>query len=67
MKGYLNNEFETKLCIDSENWYHTGDLIRCDEDGFYYIIGRLKNIIKINGMQVSPIELVKKTFFFTKK
>lgn len=58
MKGYLNNELETKLCIDSDGWYKTGDLVRCDKDGYYYIIGRLKNMIKVNGMQVSPVELV---------
>lgn len=59
MKGYLNNELETKLCIDTDGWYHTGDVVCCDEDGYYYITGRLKNMIKVNGMQVSPIELVK--------
>uniref|UniRef100_A0A915CP88 Uncharacterized protein n=1 Tax=Ditylenchus dipsaci TaxID=166011 RepID=A0A915CP88_9BILA len=57
MKGYLDDEEETRLSLDSDGWYHTGDIVYFDEDGFYYVVGRIRNMIKVNGLQVSPIEL----------
>jgi acyl-CoA synthetase (AMP-forming)/AMP-acid ligase II len=39
------------------DWLQTGDLVRQDEDGFYYVVGRLKELIKCNGYQVAPAEL----------
>jgi acyl-CoA synthetase (AMP-forming)/AMP-acid ligase II len=57
MKGYLNQPGETAACIDSEGWYHTGDVGYADENGWTYIVDRTKELIKYKGMQVAPAEL----------
>ncbi|KAM7463851.1 hypothetical protein LguiA_031972 [Lonicera macranthoides] len=57
MKGYLGNEEATAATIDSEGWLRTGDLCYFDEDGFIYIVDRIKELIKHNGYQVAPAEL----------
>ena len=57
MKGYLNNDEATAETIDSEGWFHTGDIGRVDKDGFWYITDRLKELIKVKGFQVAPAEL----------
>ncbi|KAL3990131.1 AMP-binding enzyme family protein [Acanthocheilonema viteae] len=57
MKGYLNDTEETKKVIDSSKWLHTGDVMYFDSNGFYFVIDRKKDLIKVNGMQVSPTEL----------
>lgn len=57
MQGYLNNPDATAACIDSNGWFHTGDLGHADEDGYFYIVDRLKELIKYKGMQVAPAEL----------
>lgn len=57
MKGYLNNPGATEAAIDSEGWFHTGDIGHVDEDGYWYITDRLKELIKYKGFQVAPAEL----------
>ena len=57
MKGYLNNPDATAACIDDEAWFHTGDVGYVDEDGYTYIVDRVKELIKYKGLQVAPAEL----------
>jgi long-chain acyl-CoA synthetase len=53
--GYWHNPEETKAVIDSEGWFHTGDLGAIDDDGFLTIIGRKKEIIvTAGGKNVAP-------------
>jgi len=57
MKGYLNNPEATAQTIDSDGWLHTGDIGHYDEDEHFYIVDRVKELIKYNGYQVPPAEL----------
>jgi len=57
MKGYLNNDSATRATIDDDGWLHTGDIGHVDDDGFWYITDRLKELIKFKGFQVAPAEL----------
>ena len=52
MKGYQWNSTATAEAIDSNGWFHTGDLAYHDEDGWFFIAGRLKELIKYKGNQV---------------
>lgn len=58
MKGYHNQPELTAEVIDSEGWFHTGDVARIDNDGHIYITGRIKNMIVLNGgKKVFPEEV----------
>ncbi|KAL8059341.1 hypothetical protein ABFX02_03G080200 [Erythranthe guttata] len=57
MKGYFSNEEATASTLDSEGWLRTGDLCYIDEDGFIFVVDRLKELIKYKGYQVPPAEL----------
>ena len=57
MKGYLNNPEATAGCIDEDGFFHTGDIGHIDEHDHYYIVDRLKELIKYKGFQVPPAEL----------
>ena len=57
MVGYLNNPEATAAAIDANGWLHSGDIARVDEDGFFYIVDRLKELIKCKSYQVAPAEL----------
>ncbi len=46
-------------CFDADGWFHTGDLVRTDADGFFYFLGRLSTMIKTAGANVSAAEVEK--------
>lgn len=57
MKGYYKDPEETAKVIE-DGWLHTGDMGYCDENGYYYITGRKKNVIILsNGENVNPEEI----------
>jgi acyl-CoA synthetase (AMP-forming)/AMP-acid ligase II len=57
MRGYLNNDEATAEALVGDGWIRTGDIGRVDENGFFYIVDRLKELIKYKGHQVAPAEL----------
>jgi len=57
MRGYLNRMEETRATVDSDGWLHTGDIGHADADGHFFIVDRLKELIKYKGMQIAPAEL----------
>ncbi|MGG4446094.1 AMP-binding protein [Brevibacillus porteri] len=57
MKGYYNMPEETVKAIDQEGWLHTGDLATVDEEGYYRITGRLKDMIIRGGENIYPREV----------
>ena len=57
MKGYHKNEAATRAMIDDEHWLHTGDVGYLDDDGYLYVVDRVKELIKYKGLQVAPAEL----------
>ncbi|HWR30331.1 MAG TPA: AMP-binding protein, partial [Negativicutes bacterium] len=56
--GYWNNEAETKKTL-RDGWIYTGDMARRDKDGYYYIVGRKKNMFISGGENVFPPEIEK--------
>ena len=56
MKGYYNNDEANRESFDGD-WFKTGDIVTYDEEGFFYIVDRTKDMIKVSGYQVSPTEL----------
>ncbi len=57
MKGYLNHPQATAASINAEGWFRSGDIGYADEEGYFYIVDRLKELIKYKGLQVAPAEL----------
>ncbi|HEV2751525.1 MAG TPA: 4-coumarate--CoA ligase family protein [Gemmatimonadales bacterium] len=57
MVGYLNNLEATAAMLDQDGWLHTGDVGHADQDGYFTIVDRLKELIKYKGFQVAPAEL----------
>lgn len=56
MQGYLNNPEATAQAL-KDGWFHTGDLARIDEDGYVFIMGRIKDMILVGGRNVYPAEV----------
>lgn len=56
MAGYWHNDKATQETI-IDNWLHTGDLVRFDEDGFFYVVGRKKDMFISGGENVYPAEV----------
>ena len=54
--GYWQNEEETRSALQ-DGWLHTGDMARCDSDGFYYICGRKKHMYITYGENIFPLEI----------
>jgi acyl-CoA synthetase (AMP-forming)/AMP-acid ligase II len=57
MMGYLNRPDATAAMIDEDGWLHTGDVGYADEDGCFYVVDRVKELIKYKGLQIAPAEL----------
>ncbi len=57
MKGYLNRPDATAITITPDGWLRTGDIGYADEEGYFYIVDRLKELIKYKAYQVAPAEL----------
>ncbi len=60
MKGYWKNDKETRIAIrehDNRKWLHTGDVAVMDEDGYFTIVDRIKDMINISGFKVFPREI----------
>nr|CAB3219789.1 4-coumarate--CoA ligase 1-like [Phallusia mammillata] len=56
-KGYFRNPEANRIAFDTEGWFRTGDIGHYDEYGIIFLVGRLKELIKYKGFQVSPAEL----------
>ena len=57
MVGYLNRPDATTETLSEDGYLKSGDVAYVDEDGYYYIVDRLKELIKVKGFQVAPAEL----------
>ncbi|KAF4532196.1 hypothetical protein B566_EDAN002258 [Ephemera danica] len=57
MLGYVSNEKATREALDSDGWLHTGDLGFYDKGGYFFLVDRIKEMIKYHAHQVSPSEL----------
>ena len=56
MKGYWNSPEETDHVL-RDGWLHTGDIAKMDEEGYFYIVDRKKDLIKYKGYSIFPVEL----------
>jgi acyl-CoA synthetase (AMP-forming)/AMP-acid ligase II len=57
MRGYLNRPRDTAEAIDADGWYHSGDVGYVDDEDWFYVVDRTKELIKYKGLQVAPAEL----------
>jgi fatty-acyl-CoA synthase len=57
MRGYWNDAAATAAALTTDGWFRTGDLARIDEDGYYWVVGRSKDVIISGGENIYPAEL----------
>ena len=57
MKGYWNRPDETAKDLDADGWLHTGDIGKMDEEGYFYIVDRKKDLIIASGYNIVPREV----------
>ena len=57
MLGYYKKPEETSRAVDAEGWFHTGDLATIRDDGQVRFIGRIKELLKVGGENVDPVEV----------
>ncbi len=55
--GYFNNPEASAQVLDAEGWFHTGDLVRCDEEWYFYVVDRKKDMFISGGENVYPVEI----------
>lgn len=60
MLGYVSENGELSMPVDEEGYFHTGDMMYIDEEGFLYIVGRCKDIIIRGGENISPLPIKNK-------
>ena len=57
MRGYYKDPEGTAAVVDSQGWLHTGDLARQDEDGYFFVVGRSKELIIKGGVNIAPRQI----------
>jgi amino acid adenylation domain-containing protein len=57
MRGYYKDVEETSAVLDSQGWLHTGDLACQDEDGYFFVVGRSKELIIKGGVNIAPRQI----------
>jgi acyl-CoA synthetase (AMP-forming)/AMP-acid ligase II len=57
MRGYYKDPEGTAAAVDSEGWLHTGDLARRDEEGYFFVVGRSKELIIKGGVNIAPRQI----------
>ncbi len=57
MQGYYKDQEQTRAVLDADGWLHTGDLAYQDSDGYFFIIGRSKELIIKGGMNIAPRQI----------
>jgi long-chain acyl-CoA synthetase len=57
MRAYWRNPEETKKHLTADGWVKTGDIASFDEDGYWFIVGRVKRMILVSGFNVYPSEI----------
>jgi long-chain acyl-CoA synthetase len=65
MKGYWNRPQETAHALrehDGRTWFHTGDILTMDQDGFFWMVDRSKDMINVSGFKVFPREVEEKLY-----
>ena len=57
VQGYYKDPVGTAAALDAEGWLHTGDLAYRDEDGYFFVVGRSKELIIKGGMNIAPKQI----------